>query len=80
MPLGPLLVPHAGLLSGRRFCDVLYSPPAVGFGLLPWSIAGYNVTVVQLSHLSQPHAMGANFLLPYLSRVGFLDFSFPFLS
>jgi hypothetical protein len=46
-------------------------PPCVGFGLLLWSIAGYNVTVVKLSRLSEPHAMGANFLLPYISRVGF---------
>ena len=80
MSQGPLLVPHAGLLSGRSFCAVLYSPTGVGFGLLRWSLAGYNATVVQLSRLSQLNAMGANFLLPYLSRVGLLDFSFPFLS
>ena len=52
MPLGPLLVPRAGLFSGRSFCAVLYSFPAVGFGLLRWSIARYNVTVVQHSRLS----------------------------
>ena len=38
-----------------------YSPPAVGFGLLRWSVIGCNLRVVQLSCLFEPHAMGANF-------------------
>jgi hypothetical protein len=38
-----------------------YSPPAVGFGFLRWSVAGCNLRVVQLSCLFEPHAMGANF-------------------
>ena len=78
MPLGPLLVPQAGLLSGRHSCNVLYSPPAVGFGLLRWSIARYNVIVVQLSRLFEPHAMGANFCY-HTFLVWVLGCSFPFL-
>ena len=52
MPVGLLLVPQAGLMSGRRFYPVL--SPAYGFGLLRCSIARYNVTVVELSRLSSP--------------------------
>ena len=39
----------------------LHSPPAVGFGLLRWSVIGCNLRVVQLSCFFEPHAMGANF-------------------
>jgi hypothetical protein len=38
-----------------------YSPPAVSFGLLRWSVAGCNLYVVQFSCLFEPHAMGAIF-------------------
>ena len=38
-----------------------YSPPAVGFVLLRWSVAGCNIHVVYHSCLFVPHAMGANF-------------------
>jgi hypothetical protein len=43
-----------------------YSPPAVGFGLLRWSVARCNHYVVQLSCLFEPH-VGRQFLLPYFA-------------
>ena len=49
-----------------------YSPPAVGFGPLRWSVAWCNFHDVQLSCLFEPHAVGDNFFyrtLPSLPRV-----------
>jgi hypothetical protein len=51
----------------RRFP---YSPPAVGFGLLRWLVAGCNLHIVQLSCLFEPHAMGANFCYRAFLRAG----------
>jgi hypothetical protein len=44
-----------------------YSPPAVGFGLLRWSVAGCNLHV-QLSCLFEPH-VGRQFLLPNFAHL-----------
>jgi hypothetical protein len=46
--------------STFRWC-FLYTPPAVGFGHVRWSITRCNLHVVQISCLFEPHAMGANF-------------------
>jgi hypothetical protein len=46
--------------STFRRC-IPYSPRAVGFGLLRWSVAGSNPCFVQLSCLFELHVMGANF-------------------
>jgi hypothetical protein len=45
--------------SFRKY--IPYSPPAVGFRFLRWSVAGCNLLVVQFSCLFEPHAMGAIF-------------------
>jgi len=58
---GPLLIPQAGLLSGRRFGLLPLLSPTRRFRLLRWSVAGCNLHVVQHSCLLVPHAMGANF-------------------
>ena len=64
MRRGPLFVTQAGLLSGRCFGGVSTTlPPAVGFGLLGWSVAGVisMFSIVQFSCLFEPHAIGAIF-------------------
>ena len=45
----------------RRFGGFLYSPSAVGFRLVRWSIAGCDFNDVKRSCLFEPHVMGANF-------------------
>jgi hypothetical protein len=46
-----------------------YSPPAVGFGILRWSVVACSHRVVQLSCLFEPQFNGPKFLLPHFSFV-----------